>query len=452
MDASAIAVIVVASILGFGGSILFILVHLARYSLANQLHLASGLESAVLMVVLGTVFEFSTSTVLFLAVARRNLLLLSVPGQTGENKSILEMVKTFLNLTFALVALFKITMEFRAYAKARRANEALHITEVLDEDVDTELCKKMGIQFILVGFSCGFLNGLVGLPGPLMMVHFAQALSNKKMTANTCYTLTQTFFMLTTVMRFNTTLLLRCVIALLLLSSLMGLGILESSALGFWALGPLAKKGAEPGEPGVTLLWLLLTVSASCHASVALKFLRVRLLGKVGRPVDSKVKSFIDGRFQKHPALDDRRHEEEKPKSHCAVDPDHGCAAAELRQEEFGACRDCPEMSSFIDKLLFPAPQPTYGKDAFKKHLCWIPWNEAVSPERAEDERFAEGIPCVWLPAPRAAGVILFCHGNAEDLKMKSSGGSDATLFGAHSEILRSRHLQETSHFTSDSE
>ncbi|CAE7182962.1 unnamed protein product [Symbiodinium necroappetens] len=275
MDASAIAVIVVASILGafcraatgFGGSILFILVHLARYSLANQLHLASGLESAVLMVVLGTVFEFSTSTVLFLAVARRNLLLLSVPGQTGENKSILEMVKTFLNLTFALVALFKITMEFRAYAKARRANEALHITEVLDEDVDTELCKKMGIQFILVGFSCGFLNGLVGLPGPLMMVHFAQALSNKKMTANTCYTLTQAFFMLTTVMRFNTTLLLRCVIALLLLSSLMGLGILESSALGFWALGPLAKKGAEPGEPGVTLFWLLLTVSASCHAS-----------------------------------------------------------------------------------------------------------------------------------------------------------------------------------------
>ena len=31
--------------------------------------------------------------------------------QTGENKSILEMVKTCLNLTFALVALFKITME-----------------------------------------------------------------------------------------------------------------------------------------------------------------------------------------------------------------------------------------------------------------------------------------------------------------------------------------------------
>lgn len=34
------------------------------------------------------------------------------------------------------------------------------------------------------------------------------------------------------------------------------------------------------------------------------------------------------------------------------------------------------------------------------------------------DERCAEGIPCMWLTAPKAAGVILFCHGNAEDLGM----------------------------------
>lgn len=74
--------------------------------------------------------------------------------------------------------------------------------------------------------------------------------------------------------------------------------------------------------------------------------------------------------------------------------------------------------SSFIDKLVFPAPNPTYGKDSFKKHLCWIPWNEAVSPDRIDDEMYAQGIPCMWLPAPRAAGVILFCHGNAEDLGM----------------------------------
>mmetsp|Transcript_5099 Transcript_5099/g.11972 ORF Transcript_5099/g.11972 Transcript_5099/m.11972 type:complete len:396 (+) Transcript_5099:136-1323(+) len=75
-------------------------------------------------------------------------------------------------------------------------------------------------------------------------------------------------------------------------------------------------------------------------------------------------------------------------------------------------------MSTFVDRLVFPAPSPTYSKDTFKKHLCWIPWNEAVSPDRVDDERYAEGIPCMWLPAPRAAGVILFCHGNAEDLGM----------------------------------
>jgi len=75
-------------------------------------------------------------------------------------------------------------------------------------------------------------------------------------------------------------------------------------------------------------------------------------------------------------------------------------------------------MATFIDKLVFPAPTPTYGKDTFKKHLCYIPWNEAVSPDRVDDERYADGIPCMWLPAPKAAGVILFCHGNAEDLGM----------------------------------
>jgi pimeloyl-ACP methyl ester carboxylesterase len=75
-------------------------------------------------------------------------------------------------------------------------------------------------------------------------------------------------------------------------------------------------------------------------------------------------------------------------------------------------------MSAFVDKLVFPAPAPTYNKETFKKHLCWIPWNEAVSPDKVNDEMYAEGIPCMWLPAPKAAGVILFCHGNAEDLGM----------------------------------
>jgi len=75
-------------------------------------------------------------------------------------------------------------------------------------------------------------------------------------------------------------------------------------------------------------------------------------------------------------------------------------------------------MSTLADRLVFPAPTPTYNKESFKKNLCWIPWNEAVSPDKVTDEKYAEGIPCMWLPAPRAAGVMLFCHGNAEDLGM----------------------------------
>mmetsp|Transcript_98086 Transcript_98086/g.184448 ORF Transcript_98086/g.184448 Transcript_98086/m.184448 type:complete len:411 (+) Transcript_98086:113-1345(+) len=73
-------------------------------------------------------------------------------------------------------------------------------------------------------------------------------------------------------------------------------------------------------------------------------------------------------------------------------------------------------MATLADKLVFPAPEPSYTKDSFKNHLCWIPWNRALSPERVDQEQYAEGIPCMWLPAERAAGVILFFHGNAEDL------------------------------------
>jgi pimeloyl-ACP methyl ester carboxylesterase len=75
-------------------------------------------------------------------------------------------------------------------------------------------------------------------------------------------------------------------------------------------------------------------------------------------------------------------------------------------------------MASFADRLVFPAPKSSYSRETLKRYLCWIPWNEAVSPHRVDNEIYAEGIPCLWLPATKAAGVILFCHGNAEDLGM----------------------------------
>jgi len=89
-----------------------------------------------------------------------------------------------------------------------------------------------------------------------------------------------------------------------------------------------------------------------------------------------------------------------------------------VSRAESQTCALCPGMDTLADKLVFPAPTPTYNKDSFKKQLCWIPWNEALSPDRMDEERYAEGIPCLWLPASRAAGVILFCHANAEDIGM----------------------------------
>lgn len=74
--------------------------------------------------------------------------------------------------------------------------------------------------------------------------------------------------------------------------------------------------------------------------------------------------------------------------------------------------------AGFAERFLFPAPDPSYGPQSYKRHLCWIPWNEVISPQRVKDEKCLDGIPCLWFPAPKAATVILFFHANAEDLGM----------------------------------
>mmetsp|Transcript_126230 Transcript_126230/g.356992 ORF Transcript_126230/g.356992 Transcript_126230/m.356992 type:complete len:435 (+) Transcript_126230:153-1457(+) len=76
------------------------------------------------------------------------------------------------------------------------------------------------------------------------------------------------------------------------------------------------------------------------------------------------------------------------------------------------------QMLDIGDRFVFPAPDPSYGAASYTRHLCWIPWNALISPERAKDERCADGIPCLWFPAPKAATVMLFFHANAEDLGM----------------------------------
>lgn len=70
------------------------------------------------------------------------------------------------------------------------------------------------------------------------------------------------------------------------------------------------------------------------------------------------------------------------------------------------------------NRFIFPAPTPSYCAQSYKRHLCWIPWNPVISPQRVKDPNCTEGIPCLWFTAPRAATVILFFHANAEDLGM----------------------------------
>lgn len=70
------------------------------------------------------------------------------------------------------------------------------------------------------------------------------------------------------------------------------------------------------------------------------------------------------------------------------------------------------------NRFIFPAPEPSYGPQSYKRNLCWIPWNSVISPNKSCDEACGDGIPCLWFPAPKAASVILFFHANAEDLGM----------------------------------
>lgn len=165
--------------------------------------------------------------------------------------------------------MYRLTVEFRIATPAEESAEK----------PDKELCRTMGLEFILLGFGSGFLNGLLGLPGPLMMVYFATVLSAGRLNGKTCFILSQSFFLVTAFMRltslnsleaqemlmqhwqlaaiipiptllalwggwregkrFNTKALLRSVLVLLLVSSIMGLGLFQASVLSIVA-GSLA--------------------------------------------------------------------------------------------------------------------------------------------------------------------------------------------------------------------
>lgn len=66
------------------------------------------------------------------------------------------------------------------------------------------------------------------------------------------------------------------------------------------------------------------------------------------------------------------------------------------------------------DRLVFAAPEPSYTVTTYAKYLCWVPQNEAIPGLGADNV----DIPCLWLPAEKAATVVLYFHANAEDLGM----------------------------------
>lgn len=78
-------------------------------------------------------------------------------------------------------------------------------------------------------------------------------------------------------------------------------------------------------------------------------------------------------------------------------------------------------MAAIANRVIFPSPQPSYTAQDFRQHLCWIPWNRDICGTLGDDPVAAGGIPCLWLPAARAANVMLYLHGNAEDMGMSFS-------------------------------
>ncbi|CAJ1390950.1 unnamed protein product [Effrenium voratum] len=225
------------------------------------------------MVLLGTVFEMTTSAVLFLAVGRRAASCYNpgykldegwLPGQLLVCNHDVEhpsgcvskaMGPSVRNVIFYLVAVYKLTGEFRSAFAAPPSPDS----------EDLRLCRHQGPQLVAVGLGSGFMNGLVGLAGPLRL---GAKEDGARVTCQFCFVLTQSFFVVTSLMRlpsmvhntetqelwlenwplaaviplpavlalwwgwvegkrFDTAALLRSVLVLLLLSSLMGLGLLE---------------------------------------------------------------------------------------------------------------------------------------------------------------------------------------------------------------------------------
>jgi hypothetical protein len=62
-----------------------------------------------------------------------------------------------------------------------------------------------------------------------------------------------------------------------------------------------------------------------------------------------------------------------------------------------------------LNSLVFPAPPCSYTTEKLFKDLVYIPKIKSTSNE-------TEAIPCLYLPYERQGKLVLFFHGNAEDI------------------------------------
>lgn len=61
-----------------------------------------------------------------------------------------------------------------------------------------------------------------------------------------------------------------------------------------------------------------------------------------------------------------------------------------------------------LNSLVFPAPTCSYTTEKLFKDLVYIPRDDSGNP--------SEAIPCLYLPYENDSKIVLFFHGNAEDV------------------------------------
>ena len=74
---------------------------------------------------------------------------------------------------------------------------------------------------------------------------------------------------------------------------------------------------------------------------------------------------------------------------------------------------------SWVNRVIFPAPQPPTYDATMLDALCWIPRRHATKRRVDESPHDPNSVPCLFYPYNRAGGanaVLLYCHGNSEDL------------------------------------